>query len=231
MHTRKSHITLAIAISMAAALAGCGGSSNNGVESKSPKQIVAAAQKAAEGAKTVHITGLVNSSGTKLALDLHIVNGTGAKGTISQGPLSFQLVQVGESIYIKGTAAFYTRFAGSEAARLLQGKWLKAPTNTAQFAPLVSLANTHRLFLAALGPVATYSKGGTSTVRGQKVVSVKDNFKGGYLYVATTGKPYPVEIAREGSNGGKIDFQEWDAPVSLTAPSNAIDISKLKAGA
>jgi hypothetical protein len=231
MHTRKLHITLAVAISAAAALAGCGGSSSNGVESKSPKQIVAAAQKAAEGAKSVHVTGLVNSSGTKLALDLHLVQGTGAKGTISQGPLSFELVQVGGNVYIKGSAAFYEHFAGGEAARLLKGKWLKAPAGAAQFASLVSLANVHRLFTSALGPLATFSKGGTTTIKGQKVVSVKDDFKGGSLYVATTGKPYPVEIARSGSSGGKVDFEEWGAPVTISAPSNSIDITKLKAGA
>lgn len=231
MHTRKSHTTLAAAMSVAIAVAGCGGSSSNGVESKSPKQIVATAQKAAEDAKSVHVTGLVNSTGAKLALDLHIVRGEGAKGSISEGPLSFQLVQVGGNVYIKGSEAFYKRFAGGEAARLLQGRWLKAPATAAEFAPLVSLANMHKLFTSALGPVATFSKGSTTTIRGQKVVSVKDNFKGGYLYVATTGKPYPIEIARTGANGGKVDFEEWDAPVSLTPPANSIDITKLKAGA
>jgi hypothetical protein len=231
MYTRKLHITLAAAISIAVALAGCGGSSSNGVESKSPKQIVAAAQKAAEEAKSVHVTGLVNTTGGKLSLDLHLTRGMGAKGSISQGPLSFQLVQVGENVYIKGGAAFYEHFAGSEAARLLQGKWLKAPASTAQFASLTSLANMHRLFTSALGPVATFSKAGTTTINGQKVVAVTDNFKGGHLYVATTGKPYPVQISRSGSSGGKVEFGEWAAPVSITAPSNAIDISKLKTGA
>lgn len=231
MHTRKLQITLAAAIAAATALAGCGGSSSNGVESKSPKQIVTIAQETAEAAKSVHVTGLVNTTEGKLALDLRLTPGEGAQGTISQGPLSVEIVQLNGTAYIKGSTAFYQRFAGNEAARLLQGKWLKAPASTAEFAPLVSLAKVHRLFTSALGPLATFSKAGTKTIKGQKVVAVRDNFKGGYLYVATTGKPYPVEIARPGSSGGTIHFGEWNAPISLKAPSNSIDISKLKAGA
>jgi hypothetical protein len=234
MHTHRLQITLAaVAVAAATALAGCGGSgsSSNGVESKSPKQIVTIAQQTAEAAKSVHVTGLVNTTEGKLGLDLRLTHGEGAKGTISQGPLSVELVQLGGSAYIKGSAAFYQRFAGAEAARLLQGKWLKAPVTTTQFAPLVSLAKMHRLFTSALGPLATFSKTGTTTVRGQKVVAVEDHFKGGHLYVATTGKPYPVEIARAGSSGGTIRFAEWNAPVSIKAPSDSIDISKLKAGA
>jgi hypothetical protein len=58
------------------------------------------------------------------------------------------------------------------------------------------------------------------------VVAVNDTSKGGTLYVATSGKAYPVEITGQG--GVKLDFDHFDQSVSLNAPANSIDISQLK---
>ncbi len=230
MHTPKLFTTLSAAILAASAIAGCGGSSTNGVESKSPTEIVSAAQKAAEGAKSVRVAGLVSSAGTHLSLDLQIAQGKGAKGRISEGPLSFELIRIGGSVYIKGSASFYEHFAGGEAAKLLQGRWLQAPATSGEFATLGSLTDMHQLLGTVLGQRGSLAKGGTSTVQGKKVVAVKDTSKGGVLYVATTGKPYPIQISKSGSSGGKVTFEEWNAPVSIAAPANAIDIEKLKSG-
>jgi hypothetical protein len=67
-------------------------------------------------------------------------------------------------------------------------------------------------------------------VKGQKAVTVKDNDKGGVLYVATTGKPFPVQISKAGSGGGKIVFDRWNQAVTLSPPANAINITQLRAG-
>ena len=67
-----------------------------------------------------------------------------------------------------------------------------------------------------------------TTVNGQKVVALTDTAKHGTLYVAASGKPYPVAIVKSGANGGRISFGQFNKPVSLTPPPNAIDISKLK---
>ena len=44
-----------------------------------------------------------------------------------------------------------------------------------------------------------------------------------------TGKPYPVRIAKGGSESGKIDFDNWNKPVTITAPSSSVDLAELKA--
>jgi hypothetical protein len=231
MHTQKLLTTLAAVALSACAIAGCGSSSTNGVESKSPTAIIAEAQKAAEGAKSVKVAGSVSSGGTKLTLDLQIAQGQGAKGTISEGPLSFELVRAGGSVYIKGSAAFYQHFAHNEAAaKLLQGRWLQAPATSGEFATLGGLTDIHQLLSSALGQHSSFAKGGTSTIDGKTVIAVKDTSSGGVVYVATTGKPYPVQISKTGSTGGKVTFSEWDAPVTITAPTGAINIEKLKSG-
>lgn len=231
MRIRGPLTALSAAVLAVGAIAGCGGSSTNGVESKSPAEIVSAAQKAANSAKSVRVDGSVSTAGTQLTLDLQIAEGKGAKGSISEGPLSFELIRLGDSVYIKGSAAFYEHFAGSEAAKLLEGKWLQAPATSGEFATLGNLTDMSQLLSTVLGQHGSLAKGGTSTVEGKKVVAVKDTSKGGVLYVATTGKPYPIQISKSGSTGGKVTFSEWDAPVTITAPTGAINISKLKSGA
>src|SRR5438128_2860130 len=124
-------------------LAGCGGSksNSNGVASKSANDIVAAAKAAADNATTVHAWGSGTDNGVPLVIDLRIVADKGGKGKLSEQGLSFDLVRIGPSAYIKGSAAFYKKFAGVGAAQLLQGKWLKGSATTGDLASLTPLTD------------------------------------------------------------------------------------------
>jgi hypothetical protein len=215
----------------AIALAACGssssGGSSNGVASKSPDQIVSDATSAVASVNSVHVSGKVLSGGQNVTLNLNLVNGKGGKGSMSQNGLGFQIVAVGSEVYIDGSSAFWTKFAGSAAAQLLSGKWLKAPA-TGQLSSLATLTDVSKLFNQLLSSHGKLAKGKTATVQGQKVVAVNDTTNGGTLYVATIGKTYPIEISKTGSDGGQLVFDRFNQPVSLTAPANAIDISQLK---
>lgn len=229
---RLSTIISALAI-VAVGVAGCGGSGSNGIESKSTDQIISAARSAAESAKSVHVAGSVTTAGASLTLDLELDSSKGAKGKISEGGLSFELVRIGDTAYINGSPSFYEHFAGREAAKLLKGKWLKAPSNTGSLATLGSLTDTKQLIGSALAAAGKrLKKGSVSTVNGQKAIAVKDTTHGGTLYVATTGKPYPVQIEGGPSSAGKVTFEDWNKPVTLSAPpaQDVIDITKLKSG-
>jgi hypothetical protein len=230
-HKLHSAAPLALALAVGA-LAGCGSSSSgNGVASKSPAEILAAARTAADGASAVHVSGSTVTGGTPIALDLSLVAGKGGMGQIAQNGLSFKLIELEGTIYIKGSPAFYKHFAGAAAAQLLQGKWLKAPVTNASFAGLSSLIELHKLLDAALesSDKALVSTG-TNTVKGQAVVGVKDTARGETIYIATTGKPYPLAATKRGAGGGTIAFAEWDKPVVLSAPANAVDIEQLQKG-
>lgn len=205
---------------------GSGSSATNGVAGKSAAQIVAAAQSAARSASSVHVAGAV-ASGEKIDLDL--ARGRGGKGSLTEGGASVQLIRIGQKVYIKGSQAFYRRVGGAAAAKLLQGKWLKAPASAQDMASLVSVTDLNKLLGSLLGSHGKLAKGGTTTVDGQQVVAVKDVTKGGTLYVATTGKPYPVELSStKGGSGGQVTFDRWDQPVSLAPPANVVDLSNLK---
>jgi hypothetical protein len=220
---------------IAVVLVGCGGGggggeSDNGVAAKSPSEIVAATKTAADSASSVRVAGSMVNEGASLTLDMDLVSGKGGRGKISTKGLSVEVIVVGGAFYINGSPEFYRHFGGSAAAQLLQGKWLKAPVSDPEFASLGALTELHKLLDSGLASHGTLTKGSTTTVEGLKVIAVNDTTKGGTLYVATTGKPYPIQIAKTGAEGGKITFSKWDVPVTLTAPTNAVDISRLKAG-
>ena len=209
-------------------LSACGGSSDNGVAAKSPAAIVGAAVQAVGGVKSVHVSGSIVSGGSPIKLDLDLVAGIGGRGRMSTNGLNFQLVAIGKVLYINGGPAFWRHFGGAAAAQLFKGKWLKARASTREFASLASLTNLHQLFSKLLASRDKLTKGATMTVSAQKVVAVTDATKKGTLFVATTGKPYPVEILGTGAQHGQIIFGRFNESVSLTAPANAIDISQLQ---
>jgi hypothetical protein len=235
MRPRALNLSVA-AVAAAVVLAACGGSSggsssgggsSNGIASKSPEQIVAAVAKASQGLSSVHIHGSIVSGGQPVSLDLTLVTKKGATGSLSASGLSFKITAVGNAIYLQGSSAFWSKFGGSAAAALLDGKWLKVPASNSQFGEFSALTNSSKLFQQLLDTHGSLEKVGTTTVDGRQVIGVKDKTKGGTLYVATSGPPYPIEVSESGKNHGSVHFDNFNAAVTLTAPSPAIDVSKL----
>jgi hypothetical protein len=211
-------------------LAGCGGSSSgNNIASKSATEILSESKAVADSASSVHVSGSIKSGAAPVTIDLNLVAGKGARGEISENGASFKLILVGGTAYISGSPAFYRSLGGVAAAQLLDGKWLKASATSGEFASFNSLANMTQLINTTLAAHGALKKGATSTVNGQQAIAITDTNKTGTLYVATTGKPYPVAITKGGSENGKIVFDDWNQPVTITAPTNAVDLSELKA--
>src|SRR5882757_1896096 len=208
MPTRHAFTTAALLVllSVAVAIAGCGGSSSssgNGVADKPPTQILAATKAASDAATSVHVSGSIVSDKSPITLDMNLLADKGGQGKLSESGLAFELIQVNGTVYIKGSAAFYKHIGGTAAAQLLEGKWLKAPSSDASFASLSQLTDLRQLVDQTLTSHGSLKKSGTTTIDGQKVVGITDTTKGGTLYIATTGKPYPIEISKGGSGGGK----------------------------
>lgn len=215
---------------IALAIAGCGSSSSSGsgIASKSASEILAASKEAADSASSVHVTGRLSGNGTQIALNLSIAAGRGGRGQISESNLSLELIVIGDTIYIKGSPAFYKHFGGAAAAQLFQGKWLKTPVSGGELGTFAALTNFRQLLDQTLTSHGTLAKGGASTVAGQPVIELSDTSRDGSLFIATTGKPYPVQLVKHGSEAGHITFSEWNRPVPLTPPAGAIDLGQLQ---
>jgi hypothetical protein len=208
---------------------GGGGGSDNGVSSKSADQILTTAVNAAKSAKSVHVSGAVKDSGQSIAIDLSIATGKGATGTVAEGPASFKLIEAGNAFYIQPNPAFLLKFAHSKAAvQLFKGKWLKGSPSDSSFQSFGELTSIKSLMGSLTQDHGTLSKGSNSTVNGQKAIAL-DSSKGGTMYVATTGKPYPLQVTKtSGSQTGKVTFSKYNQAFSITAPSNSIDLDKLQ---
>jgi hypothetical protein len=213
-------------VSLVIVLAGCGGSSSNGEAQKSPADVLADAKQAALAAESVHVSGSIVDNGTPLTLDLQLLRGTGAKGTMSESHLPFDLIRVGDAAYIRGSDAFLRKFAGAGGQALLHGRWLKGSATKGDLAAITPLTDVAKLFRNALGKHGTLKNLGETTHGGKKVVAIRDASQGGTLYVAASGTPYPVAIA-EDKGRGELRFDKWNESVSVKAPQGAIDMAQL----
>jgi hypothetical protein len=214
---------------LAAALAGCGGSSQgNGVASKTPAEILASAKILADAASSVHVYGSIQSGGSPLTLNLYLQAGRGARGQLTENGYAFEIIQRHHIVYIKGSSGFYSHIAGPTAAQLLQGRWLKVSSPGTNLAALASLTDLHQLLDSLLSDHGQVVKGKRGVLGGHGVLAIRDPSEGGTLYVATTGPPYPVEVTKGGAASGSISLDDWNMPVTVLAPQYSIDVARVE---
>ncbi len=233
--------TLLVAVLFAA---GCGGGSGggsttgggtpSGEAAKSATQVLADGVKAANAASSVHMSGQLSQAGKQIGIDLSIAKGKGATGSLTIGGAKVDIVLVGGFGYLRGGSTFWKQFGGangSAIAQLLTNKWLKFPENNAQFGSLTSVANASALFHSLQSSHGKIANQGATTYKGQSVIALVDTTRGGTLYIAASGTPYPVAIVKTKSgNAGAITFDRWGQSVTLAAPKGAIDFSHLGSG-
>jgi hypothetical protein len=225
--------TVLVVVAVAVGLVACGSSSaGNGLASKPPATIVRATTKASESARSVHVSGSLTQAGTVIALDLRMVAGVGATGWMSDAGKRFSLVLDRSTLYIKGGASFWRAFGNATVAKLLRGKWLKAPAS-GDYASIAKFANLREFFQQIFSATTgRLSKAETKTINGQPAVGVRDTERGGVLYVAARGKPYPLEIDGTTAGGagttGKLDFTAFNAPVTISPPRHTISVAELQ---
>lgn len=203
------------------ALAGCGGSSGNGIASQSPEQIISAAKRAMSSLTSVRMvmTNIPTANGV-LDMDLSLVPHVGARGTFTIGGVPIKTIYVRGTLYMNAPAAFWRHF-NPAAAQLLSGRWIHAPMNSS-LAAIAQLMN----FTTVISRIPTghdNQKLGTTTVNGQSAVKLKGRNSGTIGYIATQGKPYLLEISMPSSHA-TMSFSQFNQPVSLKAPANVLQL-------
>jgi hypothetical protein len=215
-----------------------------GVASKSPVQIVVAAQAALRSAEGFVAAGTLRQDGE--AVRLHIVDGGATKlqVQISASGKSAEIIALAGAGYVRGNQAFWSAQAGAQAAGLAN-RWIELPASASpkltagfgEFAP----STLARCLGEDLG---TLSRDGTTTVEGKPAVVVHQagNVPGsnpGTLAVATSGPAYPLRVTSTGPTrpGGKIDacntgkgsdtqgsltLSDFDHAPAITAPKHPV---------
>jgi hypothetical protein len=209
----------------------------NGVEKLSAAGIVAKAEKAARQASAVRIKGDVTENGERIRFDMHLLADRGGTGTLTVQGGSVQIIRIGRQAYMKGGTAFWTAAAGSAAAELLAGRYLKMPTSEPEMAALISFTDVDGLMTELFKDTRDEDlrKGREKQTDDRRAITVTmTGADGGILYVALDGKPYPLRIESlpDAKDRGNVVFLDYDEPFALEAPptSQTIDISKLQSG-
>jgi hypothetical protein len=220
-----------VAVATAAGLlaAGCGSSGSsgsNGISNDSASAIVSAAFSALKSASSVTISGSQTKSGKTTDLNGVFFSSDDINTTLTENGISFQLIKVGGTDYLKAPSAYW-QSQGLPSADLakVNNVWVSVADSVAGVGSELSLSALAASLDKNLG---TLTKGGTSTVDGQSVIAVNSSNQG-TLYVATTGTAYPVEATgKPGSaNGGTLTFSNWNQGQAPTAPAGAETLAQL----
>jgi len=230
---------LAAAAVLSATACGSSSSSTSALAGMSPDQIVQKSVADLKAASSVRITGQVVNSGQTIAVDLTDVAAKGCQGTIGlAAPATSStkavsgtadIVEVDSIVYMKLSDSFFTS-AGLPASEFSQvsGKYIKlaSGSNLASFA---QLCNPSTLSTAFSKQDTGFAEAGTATVKGQPTLAFKQpkNPSNGTVYVSESATPQILRIAGPAGQGS-IDFSDYNASVTITAPppSQVIDGSK-----
>jgi hypothetical protein len=215
-----------VAIIVAAILLAGGGGKNenalNGVQSQTGTDALTSTRVALRNAKSVHLTGMVNSNGQAITLDLELVGGD-SQGTLTIDNNDVQLIKLGETVYIKGDPDFLSKYANGNTAavKVLNGKWLKtAGTSDFDAFSIDGFANQ----LKASSDVKVNAKT-TRATEGGKPVVVLTQTDGSTLSIANTGTPYPLSLHGKTASEGRLTFSDYNKAIAITAPTDVFDVS------
>ncbi|MGW0335165.1 hypothetical protein ACWD0J_25400 [Streptomyces sp. NPDC003011] len=209
-------------------LTGCGGedpdAGTNGVGKLPADQIQSRTRTAAESADAVRLSGNVVASGRTYRLDMRL-KADGASGSVTAEGATFQLLRVGEALFLKADAAFWTDADGKDdgsgdtaAADKLDDKYVKVPQGDPSYKKFSGFTDMDVLLdglLTLHGTVATDGRHQQAGVRTIRITG--DDGSGGTLDVSLVGTPYPLRLVRAGG-AGTLTFSAWDKDFSLAEP-------------
>ena len=136
-------------------------------------------------------------------------------------------MSAGTSLYLNATAAAWTKLgAGAAAAKLVAGKWLQTSTSNKSFGEFANFTNLSQL-VGSISAKHTPTKAGETSINGHSAVILADQGNG-KLFVATTGKPYILEIeSTKAGTSGVITFSDYNSATPPPVPANPVNINSL----
>ncbi|WP_328719563.1 hypothetical protein OHT52_08765 [Streptomyces sp. NBC_00247] len=228
VRARRTALAVALGAGLALGLTGCGGDDpdkgTNGIGKLSATEIDTRARAAAEAATAVHLAGTLISKDGSYTLDMRL-NADGGTGSVTSQENTFAVLRVGDDLYLKADAAFWSaeqdgkgEESDEEAARKLDGKYVKVPEDDPTYKRLRGFTEKGTLLDGLLSLHGTVSKGDRDKVTGVPTIQILGGKgAGGALDVSLKGTPYPVRVAR-GGGGGTVTLADWGRSFELAAP-------------
>jgi hypothetical protein len=136
-----------------------------------------------------------------------------AIGTLTSAGVAITIRRTGSALYFMSAGHGWTKASESN----------KAYASFYNVTDMDSFVNQSLSLAPADEKVLTRVPG--ITIEGRPTVGLNDpvhpttDDQPGVLYVAATGKAYPLEVSLTDGSQQIIKFQDWDQPVSVAAPS------------
>ncbi|MFD4995736.1 hypothetical protein [Streptomyces buecherae] len=251
--TRKYGVLAATACVVAVlGLTGCGDDNKSDKASQEPKneladlsaqQISDKAKEALLGATSLRIKMDQGTGAESLKINLALDKKGNCNGTIgdAQGASS-ELIKADTKVWMKPNAKFWTQpdvggKEGEAAAELFKDRYIHGTTDDEMLkdnADMCNLSAMQASIKSDSDPKGKLTKGEPTKLGNQLVVPLTGpGDEGGKqtMYVAATGKPYPLKISVVGGNEpGTVELNDYEKPVDTTPPpaSEVIDIAKFE---
>jgi hypothetical protein len=231
---RRAALTIALCAGLATALTACGedpDAGTNGVGKLSATDIEHKAQKAADTAVAVRLSGALVADKQTFKLDMRLKK-TGGTGSVTIRNNTIELLRVDDTLYLKADAGFWAQGSGKEAAASsgsdsevadkLQGKYVKVPEDDPSYKQLRGFTEMNVLLDGLLALGGDLNKSDRDRIGGVRSIKVAagDGGAGGTLDVALEGAPYPLRVTRAGG-AGTLTLSEWGKDFPLKAPSQS----------
>jgi len=236
-------LSVTVGVSALAALTGCqsgGGTparvsppvvvpaaspSSNGIATQEPAQILKRAQAALTEAKYFRVKGTSYQDGAKTGVDVR-VSGPDLTGFLTVGGGRVELLAVGGKRYLRADKQFWITSTDARQGTLLAtamgDRWVAGADRDPAFAGLFAVGSLAGVFQLedGLGISAVKDIGGVTAV----------GLWGGFhsrLFVASTGKPYPLQVT--GEDGAELMFSDFGATYTGIRAPAAKDVVNLTA--
>ncbi|MFF3403163.1 hypothetical protein ACFYW6_32270 [Streptomyces sp. NPDC002659] len=231
LRARRAALSVALCAVLTAVLTACGedpDAGTNGIAKLSAAEIETKARATADAATSVRLSGTLVSKGGTYKLNMRLKH-DGGTGSVTSKDNTFELLRIGDALYLKADAGFWTHVDGesdekpgttdSQAAGKLNDKYVKVPKGDPAYKQFRGFTDMDVLLEGLLGMQGDLSKGDRTQVGGVRTIKVlAGEGTGGTLDVSLEGKPYPLQFARAGG-AGVLTLGDWDKEFTLAAPS------------
>ncbi|MBW5481317.1 hypothetical protein [Streptomyces bambusae] len=207
-----------------------------------PDQIADKALDTTKAANSLKAKGSSIEKGEKTPTDFDVAvaaNGD-CEGTATMKGANATVRKVGTTGYMKGDAKLWDTVLKEDnvpaaqrttVVELLKGRWVKVPADDAGEE---DFCDTDDLTQPAEKQKSGLTKGANAEVGGKRTVVLSKTTPAGEtvtFHVAAEGEPYLLKFSVEGGKDPRwVEFREFNAPVTVTAPSadETVDPDKLR---
>ncbi len=227
-----------------------------GIAGKPAEEILAEAAKAMGKVRSYHVEGTQTDEDGPMKLKADVSADGRSRISFTLKSQRVELIVLDDESYMKADKGFWKTQGGGggeQLGELLADKWVRTPGRDAGgLSEAVEQLLPSTLAYCFTKGTGTITKKGTGEVGGKPVVILQDDGKTpggspGDLYVAQSGAPLPVRMVQTGrQTPGKPDprcgdddstttksdirLSNYDEPVKITAPRDALDLDEIAQG-